>query len=175
MDNDPKISVVSRDHVFTQMEDKIRIGDVFAFSLKEKSLKSIIPNEDGTIMVNEQYIMQPNLTSAILVKIFDNTRVQLIDEDGVLAIIDRGYFKDFIKVYEKDSTEALLFYGIISEKICMNSKVISEFALKQNILCSLSQKFYKLLVQEEKSEKKSKMQKTNVKKIVKNKSQANIF
>jgi hypothetical protein len=173
MDEIPKISVVNRNYIFTQMEDKIAIGDVFGFSIKEKTNRSAEPREDGIIMLSEQNIMQPLLTSAILVKVFDETRIQLIDEDGTLAIIDRNYFKDFIKVYDKESEEGILFYGMVLESVCMTAKSMSEFALKQSIMCSLSKGFLKMVNKE--VEMNSKIQKTNTKKLVKKKNKTNIF
>lgn len=166
--NDPKISVVNRNFVWTQLEDKIKVGDVFAFSIKERIIKNAEPGENNSIVVSEQHISQPVLTCAILVQVFDNTRVQIIDEDGVLAIIDREYFKDFIKVYDNDTPNAILFYAMVAEKMCQNAKTMNELALKSNIMCSLSKEFTKTVSRRQTVSKATK-------KVVKEKAKANIF
>ena len=164
----PQITIVNRDHIYTQLEDRISIGDVFAFSIKERIIKNAEPGENSSIVVSEQHISQPVLTCAILVQIFDNLRVQIIDEDGILAIIDREYFKDFIKVYDNDTPNAILFYALVAEKMCQNAKTMNELALKSNIMCSLSKEFTKTISRKQTVSKATK-------KVVKEKAKANIF
>lgn len=166
--NDLEIKVLNRDYIYTQTEDKIKIGDVFAFSIKEKIIKNAEPGENNSIVVSEQHISQIVLTSAILVQIFDDTRVQIIDEDGVLAIIDREYFKDFIKVYDNNTPNAILFYAMVAEKMCQGAKTMNELALKSNIMCSLSKEFTKVVSRKQTVSKATR-------KFVKEKAKVNIF
>ena len=165
--SEPQVNVVNRNYVWTALEERIFAGDIFAFSVKERIIKSTEPLDNGSVILNEQHIAQPQLTSAILVKIFDNERVQILDEDGVLAIIDRAYFKDFVKVYDKDSAMGISFYGMVMEKMMRDPKTLNEFALKYNIMCTLSKEFLKITKIEDK--------RGYTKKVVKNRAHANTF
>jgi hypothetical protein len=135
------INTVNITHLWSKLEDKIVPGDVITYGITPKfDLEP--PQVHGQTMVQAATSkVQPFLMTGILTKIIDDKRIQVLNSDGTMVVLDKVHFSDFSKLYDKSEKDALAFYFTVAEMILARIKLPFDYAYKVGILCKLSRAF----------------------------------
>ena len=135
------IKVVETQYLWSKLEDKIVPGDVIAYAITPKFDFEPPTMHGGTIVQSVNTKIQPFLIIGILIRIIDDKRLQILNSDGIMVVIDRTHFSDFSKIHGKDSEEAVALYFAVVEVILAKIKLPFDYGYKVMILCKLSRTF----------------------------------